>query len=931
MTASDQLKLAAGANNVLTTAQRFEAIKEYLPADPLTLRLNTAISCWPGAMVASNAVGAGKDNKGAWSILCNICSGIGVYSAVINARPPEPAWDLTPECIGVKMNLGNYVVNGKNVSYDSYPITTYNGANRVMQWGQYGQLYDRYRVDYLIFEYVPSCGRMTDGQVTMLWNDNPTDRIPSTMGQFLTNTKCVTTQVYNRARLVVKPRRWLWTQPQAGNTGVRSKNIVTQNEVTAPYPDRTVDCGWFAVCARGASQNMGVAGTIRLTYSVRFAKPSMNLEYVKITQQEGGNVIVEPRGEMVQPAMPAAQRTYPDGLVSAYTQPVIPPQPPPAPGDNARTVEMCDYDAVPYDEPDDALYADGQAGSLVVGGGGNSTTTNDRWGSNYIGNPLYYLSECMSSGAGGKPDVPDVPDIPPIPGPPDNPDNPDTPVDPDDGPTPGPMLVASKAANVGFYVTNPSSREYPPYQSFTFKTSKQTSFIEVDMDYSIIDSGNKSMTPCSVVGLMTMSSDGDYSNSAGSVFCFMGPNLSYVKFTGNPADCEVTLPKASLVLAPTVKQVLIANVGGTTAYVQYPSQFWYAQGVYSNVIFHDSLTVGTRSCNVGHDFMIVFTGDGLHHYGVTYVPSMPGEVYGVYHPMNSEVYPMHSLKQPDVDRQSGSYHAAFSYANVPIGVSSDSPVPGSKQVLWFNVPRKAKFGVRVAITLSLARVSLTCQCIASLYAAVGQAVSNSSGSISLPPSLPYPHFNALFGFDGHIVTWPTTSQVHMYTDNGVGYIGAAYKVGEYGFYMDSFNTFGGNNDPLDTLVVFDSPTVPGASVGSGPYDGNGTSFVINGTFTPDAQFTATKLGIVAGLSITLGLNDSVDLHEWRGYPDYYCAQAASNGTWNISSGYGAAGAVFVVKHANLVYYDATNVPDGAPVHLLEAYLQANPQSVLLSM
>lgn len=915
MTASDQLQLAAGKTE-LTSAERINAIRAYLPADPLTLRLNTGISCFPKAMTVStgttvNTGGAAVDNTGAWSILCNICSGIGVYASVINARPPEPAWTLTPESIGVDLKTSQVTVD--NVQINKVSLMEYNGANRVMQWGQYGQLYDRYRVDYLIFEYVPSCGRMTDGQVTMLWNDNPTDRIPSTMGQFLTNTKCITTQVYNRARLVVKPRRWLWTQPQAGGTGVRSKNIVTQNEVTAPYPDRTVDCGWFAVCARGASQTMGVAGTIRLTYAVRFAKPSMNLEYVKITQQEGGNVIVEPRGEMVQPAMPAATRNYPQGLLSAFTVPTVPPQPPDQPAGRSGDIQPYLDEDVPYDEPD----VDGQAGSLVVGGGGNLFTTDDRWGSNMVGNPLYYYTECMASGGGDKPDNPDIPDIPDIP------INPD---DPSDNPAEGPMLAASKMVNLGYYYTNSNTTLFE-YHKFTFQTYQYPGFWGLGDDYSLYDSGYTPMTPCSVLGLMTMSADGNFSTANGTVFCIMGPNLSFVAFSGNVKDNAIVLPKAPLVLAQTNQaETVHALTGSNAVNLRYPSLFFYAQALLED----ERLQHGGRSCGIGHDCMIVFMAQSLSHYGVTYIPSMSGHTYGVFHPMPNTYFPLNAVKQESVTAKSASFRCDNSYVNVPIGDVNVAPQPGSQTVNWLNIPRKQKIGVRLAIKLSFARVAYSFGAKVTLYAAVGQSVTNSAGNPNYAaPSSPFPHFNALFGFDGSTLTWPlpAVGQVNSYTDNNIGYIGQALAVGEYRFDLWGFNTFGGNKEG-STLYMFDAPTGKPHHNG-GPNAGNGTAFVINGVITPDQQFNASSVGIVAGLNVSVDWNPDYN-DRYNDYTDYCCA-GTKGGIWETGSDTYATGVVFTVKAANLIYYDATNVPENASTQQLEAYLQANPQSVLLSM
>lgn len=915
-TPSDHLEVKAKGD----FDSRFTILQNMLPADPYTLRLNTGLVSFRGDMWRwARADGKGFFVSESLQYLCNVCSGLGVSSAVVNMRPPMNKWTLTS-----KMVLGADMTE-LDKKYYNVNLTSYSGGNNIIQWGQYGQMYDRYFVDYIVFEYVPSCSRMTDGQVTLLWNDNPTDPIPSTMGQFLTNTRCITTQVYNRARLVVRPRRWLWTCPQAGNTGVRSLSVRNQSVTAIPFTDRTVDCGWFAVCARSGKPEYFSAGTIRVSYGIRFSKPSINLEFIRPTTEANadGTTVdgLKPARELIQPAMPAVQRAPPANSLFLSSSNV-----------NARFVQerglisRAGDDFMDLDVPQ--IDGNPQVGSLVMGGGGNPQTVDDQFGSNYIGNPMYYYADTCTGtdGDDGGDGGGDGPDVPPIPGPPVNPD------DPDDQPAPGPMMVACKVENPGYYVTNSGSQTYPKYQKFDFRRSREASFQDVDFYYSLVDSGNKSMTPCSVIGLMTMSSDGNYSNGVGCVFCIMGPNLSYIKFTGDPADCEVTLPKASFVLAQTNTEELVnVRVGPNTTFVQYPSQFWYAQGVFDSAIFTDSLTSGTRSCNVGHDFMIVFTGSGLHHYGVTYVPSIPSDVYGVYHPMASKVYPVNAVKQPDVDYKTSSYRADASYSDVPIGQSNVQPIKGSQTVNWFNIPNKLKIGVRMAITLCSPRVAFSCQCVASLYAAVGQGtVSTSGDSMSNPPASPYPHFNALFGFDGHIVTWPPTSQVNHYIDNGVGYIGAAYKVGEYGFYMEGFNTFGGNDDPNDRLVVVEAPTHTGESVGSGPYDGNGTSFIINGTITPDVQFTASKLGIVAGLSITLSLNDSVQVQEWSGYPDYYCAQA-HGGSWNPGAGYGAAGAVFVVKQANLIYYDATNVPDDAPTQVLEAYLQANPQSVLLSM
>lgn len=342
---------------------RINTLKANLPSDPLTLRLNSGLTVFPDEVVVHlpNEPNPGQKSS-AWQYLFNCCSGLGVSSAVINARPPEEGWEFSPSSVGIQSIL----------DHGSTVLMNYSGANRVLQWGQYGQLYDRYMVEYLVFEYIPSCSRMTDGQVTMLWNDNPMDPIPSTQGQFLQNTRCITTQVYNKARLVVRPRRWLWTSPQVGGAGVKSLSVMQTRGSVAPYTDRTVDCGWFAVIGRGSEDKLGVAGTVRVHYAFRFAKPSINLSMIRVGPDN--RLLVAP--EMIQAAMPGEARTINDFLLSGVGDG----------GDEQAPAAFGLERAVPK-------VAFGQAGSLVAGGGGNSFTVDDRWGSNHIGNPMYYYDQ----------------------------------------------------------------------------------------------------------------------------------------------------------------------------------------------------------------------------------------------------------------------------------------------------------------------------------------------------------------------------------------------------------------------------------------------------------------------------------------------------------------------------------------------------------
>lgn len=259
-------------------AATLEDVKTRLPADPLCLRINSGTQGFTGDYPAGPAVGI-TAWKNAISTLINTCDGAGINSVVINSRPNAPPWDFRYRMLGLP-DIRDYMDG------TTPPFKSYSGTNFLFNMGLWGQLYDRYRILSLTFEYVPGASKMTDGQVMLLWNDNPTDTIPGRSSGFMMHTKCVVTQVYNRAKLTVYPRKWLFTDP--GRQGGVQLAYPTVRGQVLPGVDRDIDAGWFSVCGRcpGLPPET-VIGSIRVHFVVQYSRPSVN---VPLTYSADGTV-----------------------------------------------------------------------------------------------------------------------------------------------------------------------------------------------------------------------------------------------------------------------------------------------------------------------------------------------------------------------------------------------------------------------------------------------------------------------------------------------------------------------------------------------------------------------------------------------------------------------------------------------------------------
>lgn len=895
---------------------RINIIQRALPSDPYTLRLNTGLAAFRGDMWRWDRVdGKGTYTSEGYQYLCNVCSGLGVSSAVINMRPPMNNWKLD-----VKMIYGAALPELVTAKKDGNPLlTTYSGANNVIQWGQYGQMYDRYFVEYIVFEYVPSCSRMTDGQVTMLWNDNPTDPIPSTMGQFLTNTRCITTQVYNKARLVVRPRRWLWTCPQAGNTGVRSFSVRNQNVTAIPFTDRTVDCGWFAVCARSSKPDYFSAGTIRVSYGIRFSKPSINLEFIQPTAEvkaDGTTVNgLVPARELIQPAMPAVQRAPPTNSLFLSSSNV-----------DVQFVEerglmgRADDDYQGVDVPQ--IDPNPQVGSLVMGGGGNPQTVDDQYGSNYIGNPMYYYADTCSGtggdGGGG-----------PGPGPGPEPDIPDDPVPPEpDVPVSSmkayvvmrtsPFYRPGDAGNTVGVVKVGSSSYWPPVDPATLPGEQYgQSFTDLGKSWPAGSSGATPVTPSSVVGLVTMiDNDANMrSPKPGQVVALFGTNVTYTQKDLDSKTKDLTWPKNRFLYHTGVSWSTVSPLRLTTgtyvsSFSSSPNQFYLA-GVWQNHASPSVTEAFYYYSGIMHDFMFMFLPQ-FSAYGVTYYGT---EAYGVFRRFSTNLFGYTSDTSSFGTASSSSSIVCVSSLSVPIGDGSsgnpidvsDNPTSSNFNVWSISSGIPSKLGVFISMHLAFTRVATPFILQTRAYMSVTRGSTGGDALCALWGTGPSPSTATK-------ITWPPT----------IGAVGSStvFASGLHEQFLDAFSTYNGLGDEhaSDDLQAYTTKGLAYAlsfTCDVSTVSGGGSFFFVPSVMfhLADAESTGLVINNFAGYS-----TDFETLDFTSGTP-----QDPSRASY-----YFVAGAQFFIISMKCVVYDADAAPRGLSNEQLGQYLVDHPSSVVMA-
>lgn len=910
--------LEVNARESLTS--RVTIIQRSLPSDPYTLRLNTGLTSFRGDMWRwRNAEDGSMYTSEGFQYLCNVCSGLGVSSAVINMRPPMNKWNLDVKMI-YGADLPEYVALKRN---GNPVLTSYSGANNVIQWGQYGQMYDRYFIDYIVFEYVPSCSRMTDGQVTLLWNDNPTDPIPSTMGQFLTNTRCITTQVYNKARLVVRPRRWLWTCPQAGNTGVRSFSVRNQNVTAIPFTDRMVDCGWFAVCARSSKPEYFSAGTIRVSYGVRFSKPSINLEFIQPTVQASadGTTVdgLQPAKELIQPAMPAVQRPPPANSLFLSSSNV-----------NGRDVRYA-LESGPMGRADDdfpgidvpQIDPNPQVGSLVMGGGGNPQTVDDQYGSNYKGNPMYYYADtCIGMGdGGGGGEGPDLPDEP------DNPVVPDDPIPPPEPDIPSfAMASYAKMYGVPFYMgsgfVSPSNASIVKSYLSTYQAPSQggspgseygQSFMGENEHWPAGSSGATPVTPSTVVGFATMiDNDANMSSpKAGQVVSLFGPNCIYTQRDMDSSTRALTFSANKFIYFSGTSWNSGRLLKLLTGYQEAqfsggPNQFYLA-GEWDSQASPDITAANSVFSGLRHDFMFMFLSK-FYAYGVTYYGPESGRdtrTWGVLRELSTNSFD-YSSRGIGAGIASSFNFDCFVTSDIPLGNAGASKEPKGNFMayngvrVWSLLNPPSKLGMYVGIHLSFTRVAVPFLLQTRTYLA---CIAGTNGRDALL---------SLLGVDGssnQTVTWPpvdSIGSVQVFSSD----------LNEQIIWP--FSTYNGLGDqgPKDDLVALTT---------------HGLSYSIS--FECDLSKLIGSGALSYAPSVMFHLGDAehigIDIPNYDGYSTDFETENLNTGTPQNVGGYFVAGAQFFIDQMQCVVYNPAHVPSGLSDAQLGQYLAANPSAVIM--
>lgn len=927
---SDVAVINAGASmNV-----RYQTLSVLMPSDPYCLRLNTGVCSFTGDLWSWNltAEDTGQVYKVVstdFQYLANACSGLGVSSRVVNMRPPTEAWDFKPSTLlGHPLNQDDLGAGALWEAFNDNVITTYSGGNSVVQWGQYGQMYDRYKVDYLLFEYVPSCSRMTDGQVTMLWNDNPTDPIPSTQGQFLQNTKCVTTQIYNKAQLVVKPRRWLWTCPQAGNTGVRTLSVKDQNIEAAPYTDRTVDTGWFSVVARSSANltELSVVGSIKVTYVVRFSKPSINMSMVMPDPRTDGLIV--PR-ELVQPASPGARQAAPPGV--HYGPGILRPENQ-QPGAQRDAVLRDDRQPLRL-EPSSRMIVTGNEGSQlttnyqvntrVMGGGGNEFTISDVFGSNYIGNPMYYFA----TRAAQLPSDPNNPDPDPDPGP--GPDVPDDPVPPEPDVPVGSMKAYVVMRSSPFYrpgdsgntvgVVKVGSSSYRPPVDPALLPGQQygQSFDDLGKSWPPDSSGATPVTPSSVVGFMTMI-DNDANMSSpkpGQVVALFGTNVTYTQKDLDSKTKDLTWPKNRFLYHTGISWSTISPLKLTTgtyvsSFSSSPNQFYLA-GVWQDHASPSVTEAFYYYSGIVHDFMFMFLPQ-FSAYGVTYYGT---EAYGVFRRFSTNLFGYTSDTSSFGTASSSSSIFCVSSSSVPIGDGSsgnpidvsDSPTSSNFNVWSISSSIPTKFGVFISMHLAFTRVATPFILQTRAYMAVTRGSTGGDALLALWGT-------GLSPSTATKITWPPVS----------GVVGNAtvFESGLHEQFIDAFSTYNGLGDEhaSDDLAAFTTKGLAYAlsfTCDVSSVSGGGSLFFVPSVMfhLADAESTGLVINNFAGYS-----TDFETLDFTSGSP-----QQPSRASY-----YFVAGAQFFIISMKCVVYDADATPKGLSNEQLGQYLADHPSSVVMA-
>lgn len=906
---------------------RYSALRFLVPADPYCLRINTGVCAFTGDLWEWSVPVTGAKPTVYKSIdmqyLANCCSGVGVSSRVINMRPPVKSWHLTPTTVlGRPLDANEF---GKKPGDNdlNQVITTYSGGNNVIQWGQYGQMYDRYYIDYIIFEYVPSCSKMTDGQVTMLWNDNPTDPIPSTMGQYLTNTKCVTTQVYNRAKLVVKPKRWLWTCPQAGNTGVRSLSVRDQNIEAAPYPDRTVDSGWFSVIARTAAssgQILSVVGTIRISYCVRFSKPSINLEMVLPDEKTDGLVV--PR-EIVQVGVPGATQSPPKGVAFDDKIGFLDDDSIVEGRRRLRDTLMSKFVSREVQERMDSTNA--MVGTTVMGGGGNQLTVDDQFGSNYVGNPMYYFTEpfAHNADADGDPDNDpgggDDPDEPSVPNEPTDPIDPDIP--PPDVPSSTLYTYGYGRTRFLFRMNNSADLEHPfsiihplrwdGHNSYPFETAFD--------DWSLSDSGSSPMTLSSLLGFMTISNNGDSSLEPGQVTHMFGINAQYSDFSHYdllqfpPYTCVIHNFRGAF----DSGNPLGLNVHQSIAsFYSFPSLFYVTPG------FTDAPDGygGGLTNNMGHYSLFFFGYSELYHYGFTHRMDPGPSIF------NHGVF--RKLDSANFDYTNGEYASGVDLSSVGLKAPSTSATGSSNVPSSFSMgslsigcyrfsSKYDKIGLRITFNACICRVAVSMGFRVSLWLGAAWAynvVSDTDSRLVMLCSMlgatgNTTEFEDLTGSMANFALQPITPVSDTPTGGGLCSVIQGPSV-EYRF--GELNTFGGLHQGDDLVALYTDET---------KFD---LHYVLD-TSTLGSISTAQYVTLLPALQVSSYGLSNVDVSSAR--PDFGSPYYLNDGTQKGGGAYGY-GIVFYVRSFSVTFYDGDAVPQGYSDAQIDAYLESHPEYVL---
>lgn len=874
----------------------------FAPADPYTLRLNTGINSTP-----QNVYTFEGNPSRQLRTLSNMIHGPGVFAGVVNARPPGNTYRLTLNNLGLSIPVNDGTAAfGMTEEQNTRVIVSYSGGNRVLQWGQYGQLYDRYMVETLTFEYIPSCSKMTNGQVCMLWNDNPTDQIPSTLGQFLVNTKCVTTQCYNRAKMTVHPRRWLWTDQNTDNHGVRSR-MPGYNQ-TAPFTDRTVDCGWFAVCGRKADAGVSTLGTIRVHYVIRFAKPSINFPLLSVNADTGE---VFPAQELVQAAMPG--QDFDNGIQRAG--------PAPREGDeNGPSTGWMNWQ--PQATPD----------GLVAGAGGNQYSVNNMWGSNFVGNPMYMFTDGGGTSGGGPGPSPQ----PPGPGP-------DTPVVPDDPiPPPEPdvpvsaMQIYSYVHGVPFYKPNDSGNapgyikmDTAGYQSpdtllpiLPYEHYGQ-SFDELKAHWPPNGSGATPVTPCSVVGFVTMI-DNDRNMGAptpGQVVALYGTNLAYAQKDTDSNTMGLIFSRYRFIYCPVYhwgaeSPLKLLTGDHEVQFTGAPNQFYLA-GEWQRHNSPSNLEMYYNYSGIEHDFMFMFL-QSLHCYGVTYYGPASGRetrTYGVYRSLSSNMFPyeLHVFGSSSV---STSLVAPVTQ-NVPVGegVAGDLPPGDATASRSFNLwaitngyDRFTQLGVFVNMHIAFTRVATPFVLQTQAYLACNKGGRG--------PEPLYALWGTSSPGNASGITWPPV----------IGGSGNAYVFasGQHQQIIHAFSTYDGLGDHLvsDDLQAFTTKGLAYAlsfTCDLSKVPGSGIIY-----YVPSVMFhlgNAEDIGMI--VSDTPLYSTDFETMDYTSNPN---GVPPSNPAANR---YFVAGAQFYIVSMKCVVYDPTVVPQGLSDAQLGQYLAANPSAVIM--